>query len=91
MANLDILILFFGSVIAAFIIEFYRVFTGKPTISEKVRDLDRLWPSAGFLGALVVGLLLGHFFLNPGIPALQAVGVLAGLAFGVLAGKLWFR
>lgn len=91
MENVDIIVLFFGTLAAWVIVEFARVFTGRPTISEKVRDLDAYWPSVGFLTALVFGLLVGHFFLNPGIPALQAAGVAAGLAFGLLAGKVWFR
>lgn len=91
MPNLDILILFFGTLIAWFAVEFARVFTGRPTISEKVRDFDRFWPSIGFLTALVMGLLAGHFFLNPGIPGVQAAGVVFAIAFGLIAGKLWFR
>lgn len=91
MENLDIILLFFGTLVAWFGVEFYRVFTGRPTISEKVRDFHRFWPSIGFLTALVVGLLAGHFFLNPGVPGVQVLGIVAGLGFGLIAGKLWFR
>jgi Na+/H+ antiporter NhaC len=87
----DTFILFIVTVVAWFGLEFWRVFRGDITISEQIRNLHKLWPAIGFLAALVVGLLIGHFFFNPDVPLFQLGGIVAGLGFGILAGALWFR
>jgi hypothetical protein len=87
----DTLILFVLSLVAWFTLGIARVVTGRKTISAQVRDLDRIWPSVGFLFALVVALLMGHFFLNPGVPFVQVAGIAVAIAFGLIAGAIWFR
>lgn len=54
--------LFLATVVAWLALELWFVYTHRPTISERVRDLYRRWPPLGLLSGLVVGLLLGHLF-----------------------------
>ena len=56
--------LFIATVVAWFALEFFFVFRGQPTISERIRNLYAQWPSLGMLAGLAVGLLMGHFFFQ---------------------------
>jgi len=59
----NILILLVVLVIAVFaIFEIFLIMTNRPTISTMIRNAYKNYPPLGFLTALIVGLLLGHFF-----------------------------
>ncbi len=78
-------------VLGLFALEFYYVFTGQPTISERIRNVNKIWRSLGFLSVLVASMLLGHFFLGPGTPTSDLAGIIAACVFGLIAGAIWFR
>ena len=60
----ELIVLLAGIVILCGI-ETWYIASNQKTISERVRDLFRLYPPFGFLVGLVSGLLLGHFFWCP--------------------------
>lgn len=45
-------------------IELFYVATGQPTITARTRLLNARWPTLGAGVCLLVGLLLGHLFLQ---------------------------
>ena len=53
---------FVGAIVIGFILEFFYVLNGQPSISDQVVTLFKQWPTFGMLFGLVVGLLLGHWF-----------------------------
>ena len=57
-------ILLIGTIVAWCVVEGIDVVLGRPTISADFRMLARIWPPFGFLMALVLGLLLGHWFFQ---------------------------
>ena len=54
--------LFVITVVAWFVLEFWRVLRGQASISSQIRALYDQWPPLGMLTGLIVGLLLGHCF-----------------------------
>lgn len=59
---MDTFALFAVCVIAWFVLEFARIFSGRPSVSSQVKALYDRWPPLGMLTGLVVGILLAHFF-----------------------------
>jgi hypothetical protein len=58
------LILFLITVAAWVALEFWFVFRGQPSISGRIWAANRAWPPLSMFTALVIGLLLGHFFFG---------------------------
>lgn len=56
--------LFLATCLAWIGLEFGLVFTGRATISARVRALYFADPDTGAFATLVTGLLLGHFFFS---------------------------
>lgn len=55
-------VLLVATIVVWFAVEFWLVARGKPTISTEFTRLYAKWPMFGVLMALVVGLLIGHWF-----------------------------
>lgn len=60
--EITLAILFVITIIVYAIFEIFLILTDRPTISTMVRNAYKNYPPLGFLVALVVGLILGHFF-----------------------------
>ena len=58
------LILFLVTVAAWFALEAWFVARGKQSISGRIWAANRAWPPLAMFTALVIGLLLGHFFFG---------------------------
>ncbi len=56
------LALFLTTVVAWIVLELSLILQGKATVSARVQRLYQSYPSIGVLAALVVGLLVAHFF-----------------------------
>ena len=56
------LVLAVATLVAWTALELFYVWGGQPSISEQIWTLFRAWPTFGVLFALVVGLLMGHWF-----------------------------
>lgn len=56
------LLLSIVTLVAWFALEFFYVLNGQPSISDQIVTLFKQWPTFGMLFALVIGLLLGHWF-----------------------------
>ena len=59
---METLLLVIATVVAWFAVEFYLLFAHKPTISTRIMELYRRWPTLGLLVGLIFGLLFGHWF-----------------------------
>lgn len=57
-------ILLVGTIVVWAIVEGYDVVTGRATISEDFRNLNKRWAAVGALVCLSAGLLLGHWFFQ---------------------------
>jgi len=55
-------ILALGTLAVWFVLEMFYIWNGMPSISTQISTLYHQWPTFGMLFALVVGLLLGHWF-----------------------------
>lgn len=86
-----VLVLFLATFAVWFAVEMYCYFTHKPLITTRVRDFYHLWPDIGVLAGIGTGLLFAHFFLQEDVGLAVIVGPAAGLAFGLIAGRLWFK
>lgn len=57
-------ILLIGTIVAWFVVEMFDVMTGRATISEDFRNLNKRWAAFGALTCLTLGLLIGHWFFQ---------------------------
>jgi hypothetical protein len=58
------LLLFIVTVLAWFALEFWYVLRGEPSISGRIWAANKAWPPLAMFTALIIGLLLGHFFFG---------------------------
>jgi hypothetical protein len=58
------LLLFIVTVLAWFALEAWYLLRGQPSISGRIWAANRAWPPLAMFTALVIGLLLGHFFFG---------------------------
>ena len=55
----------FGVIFLLLVFETWALFTGNKPITDYVRPAVHAYPGAAFVIAIVIGMLLGHFFWGP--------------------------